>query len=264
MPNSTSIRENQTQGRIGCVLRRITAVFALLTLAACATSQPGAAINDPYEGANRQIHAFNKGLDRAILRPAGQIAAATPVEVTGPITNFADNVGLPNMIVNGLLQGDIGGTATNTIRFVLNTTVGIGGLFDPAGAIGLDEQSTDFGETLAVWGVGEGAYIEMPVFGPSTQRDAVGTVVDLILDPLNAVGTAKQLQYGTATRAADLAIRRGQLFDTIDSVLYESADSYAQTRLVYLQNRRFELGEDQPATEEIDPFAGDLSLEGFE
>ena len=252
-----------TQLPLGWVAR-VIAVLSIVGLGACATSQPGAEINDPYEATNRQIHAFNKGLDRAVLRPAGQIAAATPEEITTPITNFADNVGLPGMVANGLLQADIGGAATNTMRFLINTTVGIGGLFDPAGAIGLAEEATDFGETLAVWGVAEGAYIELPVFGPSTQRDAVGTLVDLVFDPLEQVGTVPQLDYGTATRAADLAITRGRLFDTIDGVLYESADSYAQARLAYLQNRRFDLGEAAPQADTIDPFAGDLSLEGFE
>lgn len=244
--------------RAACVL------ITIAVLTACTAPTPDAAINDPFEGANRNVHAFNKGLDRAILRPAGQVANVVPDEISDRVTNFADNVGLPGMIANGLLQGDIGGSGTNTFRFIINTTVGIAGLFDPAGAIGLAEESTDFGETLHVWGVGEGAYVELPVFGPSTTRDAVGTLVDLVFDPLEGVGTDVQLDYGTATRAADLAITRGAFQDTFDGVLYDSADSYAQARLAYLQNRRFELGQDVPAGETIDPFADDFSLEGFE
>ncbi len=233
-------------------------------VAGCSVGDPTQSVNDPYEQANRSVHAFNKGLDRVILRPAGRVAAATPEEITTPITNFADNAGLPNAIANGLLQADIGGAATNTMRFVVNSTVGVLGLLDPAGAIGLAEEKTDFGETLAVWGVGEGAYIEMPLFGPSTQRDAVGFVVDLVLDPLDHVGTVEQINYGTTARGLDLAITRGRFMDTFDGLLYESADSYSQARLAYLQNRRFELGDTAPAIDEIDPFAGDLSLEGFE
>lgn len=244
--------------RSGCAL------LAIVGLTACAAPQPGAEVNDPFEAQNRAIHSFNKGLDRMALRPAGQVAAALPTEITTPISNFADNVGLPGMVANGILQGDIGGFATNTFRFVINTTVGIGGLFDPAGAIGLEEESTDFGETLAVWGVPEGAYIELPVLGPSTERDTIGTLVDLVFDPLDHVGTVAQLDYGTGARVADLAITRGTFLTTIDGVLYESADSYAQARLAYLQNRRFELGEEAPAATEIDPFSDELSLEGFE
>ena len=243
--------------------RFICVLSAIALLTACTAPTPGAQYNDPFEDNNRAVHAFNKGLDRNILRPAGQVAAVVPEEITIPVVNFADNVGLPGMVANGLLQGDIGGSATNTMRFVINTTIGIGGLFDPAGAIGLTEETTDFGETLAVWGVPEGAFVELPVFGPSTERDAVGTFVDLIFDPLESVGTAKQLDFGTGTRLVGLAVDRGNLMDTFDSVLYESADSYAQARLIYLQNRRFELGETPPAASEIDPFSDDLSLEGF-
>ncbi len=244
--------------KTGCVF------VACAGLSACTTGETGQLINDPYEQTNRQIHAFNKGLDRNLLRPAGQVAAATPEEISGPISNFADNVGLPGAVANGLLQGDIGGAATNTMRFVVNTTVGVGGLLDPAGGIGLTEEKTDFGETLAVWGVGEGAYVEMPVLGPSTQRDAVGFVVDLFLDPLENVGLSTLNDYGTASRGLDLAITRGRFMETIDSVLYDSADSYSQARLAYLQNRRFDLGDTITAAEEIDPFADDLNLEGFE
>jgi phospholipid-binding lipoprotein MlaA len=245
-------------------LRTACVLLAVITLSACAVQQPGTDFNDPFEETNRSIHAFNKGLDRALLRPAGQVSAALPVEITDPVANFATNVGLPSMVANGLLQGDIGGSATNTFRFLLNTTIGIGGLFDPAGAIGLMEETTDFGETLAVWGVPEGAYVELPVFGPSTQRDMVGLVVDLVFDPLDSVGTPPQVDYGPTARVAGTAITRGTFMDTFDGVLYESADSYAQARLAYLQNRRFQLGEEPPAGDEIDPFSDDLSLEGFE
>lgn len=241
-----------------------TALCLTALLGACSPAPIGGSINDPYEATNRAIHGFNKQLDMSILRPAGQVAAAIPVEYTSRVSNFADNVGLPGMVANGLLQGDIGGASTNTMRFLLNTTVGIGGLFDPAGAIGLTEDSTDFGETLAVWGVPEGAYLELPILGPSTERDAAGEIVDIVLDPLGLVGLSMLDEYGTASRIVDIAITRGAFLQTIDSVLYDSADSYAQARLAYLQNRRFELGDDTPVDSEIDPFLDDFSLEGFE
>ena len=130
--------------------------------------------------------------------------------MTGPIVNFSDNVSLPGMVVNNVLQGDIGGTVTNTMRFLLNSTVGVLGLFDPAGAIGITEVKTDFGETLAVWGVGEGPYIELPLLGPSTARDAVGQVVDFALDPLSQVGLQQQIDYGTYARIGEKIIDRGQ------------------------------------------------------
>ena len=229
-------------------------LLGLLVLAGCGVPQPGSDINDPFEQSNRRVHDFNIGVDRAILRPAGQLANKAPEIITGPVVNFSNNVSLPGMVVNNVLQGDIGGTVTNTMRFLLNSTVGVLGLFDPAGAIGITEQKTDFGETLAVWGVGEGPYIELPLLGPSTARDAVGQVVDFALDPLSQVGLQSQIDYGTYARIGEKVIDRGEFGDTLDSILYDSADSYAQARLIYLQNRRYELGE--TATDAyIDPYA---------
>jgi len=229
----------------------VIAATAAISVAAC-TRGPNP--DDPFEATNRQIHEFNKGLDSGVLRQAGGFAASVPDEIRLPVTNFADNVALPGMVLNGLLQGDIGGAATNTLRFVINSTWGLLGIADPAGEIGLPAQDTDFGETLAVWGVPAGAYLELPGLGPSTQRDAVGRLVDLIIDPLDRVGHRAMIEYGTAARIAELMIDRGAFGDTLDSILYDSADSYAQTRLIYLQNRQFDLG--QTADDAyIDPYS---------
>ncbi|MBL4810846.1 MAG: VacJ family lipoprotein [Rhodobacteraceae bacterium] len=218
--------------------------FALLTalalgLSACSVAPPGTEVYDPYEAQNRQIHAFNLALDEAILRDAGAAAAALPPVIRQPVVNFSDNVALPGMVLNGILQADIGGAGTNAMRFVLNTVLGFGGLIDVASEIGLYEDSTDFGETLAVWGVPEGAYQELPFFGPSTERDTFGLIVDMVIDPLGRYGTAEQLRYGGYARVAEQVIDRGVFGDTVDSILYDSADGYAQARLYYLQNRRF-------------------------
>ena len=221
------------------------AIAALTLLAACNPAPPGTDIHDPYEPVNRAVHAVNKAADTAVIRPASLAVMAAPDFVRDPIVNFADNVGLPNAVVNGLLQGNIGSAAQNTLRFVVNSTVGVMGLFDPADAIGLTEIDTDFGETLAVWGLPEGAYIELPGFGPSNERDAIGRLVDFAIDPLDGIGTQEMLDYGTATRVVEQIADRGELGETLDEILYESADSYAQARLIYLQNRRFELGQSQ-------------------
>lgn len=240
--------------------RRVAVLAVILPLAACAAAPVPTGIDDPWEAGNREVHAFNKGLDQALLRPAGRAAAQLPEAVRVPAVNFARNAGLPSAIVNNVLQGDIGGAATNVMRFVLNTTVGVLGLADPAGAIGLHEVDADFGGTLARWGVPEGAYLELPVLGPSTERDAAGRVVDLLLDPLGHLGgdRLEPIRRGHwPAWAAEQVIDRGRFSDTVDSVLYESADSYAQMRLMYLQNRRFELGQGRDDAY-IDPY-GDSS-----
>lgn len=233
------------------------ALCAVAFCAGCSVAPPGTQVHDPYEARNRAIHEFNKDVDRALVRPVAQVAGAAPVELTTPVINFSDNVALPGMVLNGLLQGDVDGAATNAFRFALNTTIGILGLADPAAVLGLEEVETDFGETLAVWGVPEGAYLELPLVGPSTERDAFGRLVDAVIDPLERFGRPEQVAYGRAAWVAEQVIERGRFGDTVDSVLYESADSYVQSRLLYLQNRRFELGDtaagDTPGTF-VDPF----------
>lgn len=236
------------------------ALLTALALSACATTQDVATrsdgINDPYETQNRKIHGFNKGLDKNLVRPVSQAYGVVPVEMRNTVNNFSENLSMPGVAVNSLLQGDLRGTGLATLRFVMNTTIGIGGLFDAASELNIPEHQTDFGETLAVWGSGEGAYIELPVFGPSTQRDTVGLVVDFFTNPLTYStidGDARAVPPVAA--GASVLNDREKFSDTIDSVLYESADSYAQSRSIYLQNRRFELGQDQ--ARDIDPFATD-------
>jgi len=222
----------------------------------------GVSVFDPYEERNRKVHEFNKSVDESLFGGGTGSGSKIPPDIAIPVANFADNVGLPGMVLNGLLQGNIAGAATNTFRFVVNTTVGIGGIADIAGDIGLEEVETDFGETLAVWGVPEGAYLELPILGPSTERALAGRIVDAIIDPIDHVGTYAQREYGTVLKLAGRVVKRSQYSDTIDSVLRESADSYAQQRLIYLQNRRFELGT-TPATDSVDPYE-DLFGEGAE
>jgi len=238
------------------------AFVAAAALSACATSQDPATrtdgINDPYERQNRAIHEFNKDLDTGIVRPLSKGYAVIPVEMRNRVNDFSENLSMPGNAINGLLQGDLRGVGLATTRFVVNTTIGIGGLVDAASELGIPEYDTDFGETLAVWGVGEGAYIELPVFGPSTQRDAVGFVTDFFTNPLTFATLDDDPERYIPPTARGLAALndRDRLSTTIDAILYESADSYAQSRSIFLQNRRFEL--EGTAGNDIDPFENDI------
>nr|WP_257883856.1 VacJ family lipoprotein [Roseobacter insulae] len=236
------------------------ALISALFLSACATTQDVATrtdgINDPYETQNRKVHAFNKGLDKNLIRPVAQGYGVVPVEIRNTVNNFSDNLSMPGVAVNSLLQGDLKGTGLATLRFVVNTTVGLGGLFDAASEFRIPDHETDFGETLAVWGVGEGAYIELPLFGPSTQRATAGLVVDFFTNPLTYSTIDGDDRIIPPTAAGVAALNDRERFgDSIDAVLYDSADSYAQSRQTYLQNRRFELGGN--AGEGVDPYSAD-------
>lgn len=222
-------------------------------LAACGTAVADQGINDPYEQTNRAMHSVNVGLDRALVKPTSKVyGTIVPQPVKTGVANFASNLSLPGDVVNSALQGNGEASVRNTFRFLINSTLGVGGLFDPAKDFGLAQKKTDFGETLYVWGVGEGPYLEFPGLGPSTVRDAVGTAVDFAANPVSIVLPKPESYYATASKVGSKLGDRDRYSETIDSVLYDSADSYAQTRLLYLQNRRFELG--QPASSDGDDF----------
>lgn len=237
-------------------LRRMVLAGALALGAGCAAPPPVQPHLDPDEAQNRQIHAFNRGLDQAFLRPtSGTYGSVVPRPVRQGVANFAGNLDLPGDVLNSILQGRPGPAAENVLRFALNTTVGIGGLFDPARALGIEGRRTDFGETLHVWGLPEGAYQELPFLGPSTDRDTAGALVDLALNPVRLILPGRR---GNLAALAGIGSRLGDRYEfgqTFDSILYESADSYAQARLLYLQNRRFVLGQTGGEDDFIDPYA---------
>ena len=227
------------------LLATVLSVGAAFGLSGCAApSNPTvASSDDPYEAQNRKVHAFNRQLDKEIVRPVSKTyVAVVPPEGQIVVSNFADNLALPSSIVNNLLQGNIQGAGQNTLRFVVNSTLGLAGMFDPSSDFGLIEDSSDFGETLHVWNAPQGAYLELPVLGPSSQRAAVGTVVDFITNPLGNISNSHYRKYSRTAQVAAALGKRSQYGSTIDAVLYDSADSYSQSRLFYLQNRNFTLG----------------------
>lgn len=244
--------------------RGMSIVALAVSLAGCSVPGPGASpdgIHDPYEAQNRKVHAFNRKVDKALFSGDGPGYAETvPIFAQERIASFADTVSLPQTVLNQVLQGRLVRATSNTLRFTLNSTIGVAGLFDVANEWGLPPDETDFGETLAVWGVPEGAYQELPLLGPSTERDTAGAIVDLFTDPVQYVVPKPDRYIGTVAKALDTVGERSR-FDDIVASVYDSADSYAQLRLMYLQNRRHELGEEAPGAADFDPLLVDT--EGF-
>ncbi|AZV79720.1 VacJ family lipoprotein [Parasedimentitalea marina] len=246
-------------------LRQTFLLVALLLTgltAGCAGQSPEARaageVFDPYEGTNRSIHDFNLAVDRSLFRPASNgYVAVVPPEIVTSFGLFAENLSMPGQAVNSLMQGDLPQTGLAVSRFLINTVLGIGGLFDPASDFKMARVNTDFGETLHVWGFGEGAYVELPLYGPSTTRDAVGVVADFFTNPITFARQNPADNIGVYAEIVRRMGDRGNYSATIDSILYESADSYAQARLIYLQSRRFELGGDQDSYDGVfgDPYS---------
>ena len=213
-----------------------------LILSACSPSFKLGNYDDPYENVNRKSHEINKTIDKKFLKPSSQVYSKfLGQKPRNAISNFSENWGLPKDLVNYTLQGDIGNASKTTGQFLINSTIGIAGVFDLSEKFGINARGTDFGETMHRWGVSEGDYVEIIFLGPSTERDAVGKVADLILDPIGFIINPWQSGLRSTANVGNVLGNRAALGSTIDSILYESADSYAQTKLAYLQGRRFRL-----------------------
>jgi phospholipid-binding lipoprotein MlaA len=221
--------------------RPAAALVALLTLllVGCA-SQPNAKKDprDPFEGFNRASYKFNDALDRAVLKPTAKgYKAIAPQFVETGVSNFFSNLGQTTVIVNDLLQAKFKPALNDTGRFLLNTTVGIGGLFDPASKAGLDRNDEDFGQTLGKWGVPSGPYLMVPFFGPSTVRDGFGSGVDVFTDPVHYVERDAWRYSLQGMNLIDARARRLPLEDTLN----QTFDKYGFIRNAYLQQREYQV-----------------------
>lgn len=226
------------------------ALAALFLASGCATTATSVAgyekaREDPWEGFNRDIYSFNEAVDGAILKPAAQgYRDVLPGEVRQGIGNAFDNIDEPLSFVNALLQGKIKRAFRAVDRFAINTTYGFLGTTDRAAELGLPKQPEDFGQTLAVWGVPSGPYLVLPIFGPSTVRDAGGLVLNNTANPWgyyadNELNLPFEAQAGM--RVVEVIDLRAGLLDTADTVLENALDPYATQRSAYLQARLAEI-----------------------
>jgi phospholipid-binding lipoprotein MlaA len=235
--------------------------LALLALSGCASAPPTKPdARDPFERINRSTFAFNQSLDKAVIRPVLRgYRKITPRVVRTGISNFFANAEYPVVIVNDLLQGKFGPATNDAGRFLLNTTLGIGGLLDPASNAGLDRNNEDFGQTLGHWGVGPGPYVMMPFLGPYTLRDGFGGIADNFAEPRQYLDDrqTRWLLWG----ASQLNRRAG--LTEAEAILDRSGDPYAFVRSAYLQRRQYLVtdgaGSDEPPVDE-DPALEDPEL----
>ncbi|MBA23763.1 MAG: VacJ lipoprotein [Rhodobacteraceae bacterium] len=233
-------------------MRNFLLILNFVVLSACRVPLEDG-ISDPFEASNRQAHEINKSIDKNIIRPMALVYGdITPIKLQSVANNMSMNFSLPRYSMNYILQGELMNASRSSMKFLVNSTLGVGGIYDFSSQLGLTSEKTDFGETMAKWGFREGPYLEILVLGPSNQRDGIGKLVDLVLDPVSLIGVGAK-SAATATSVAFGLSARSQFSESIDSILYESADSYAQSRLFFLQNRRYELGTNK--TEHyIDPY----------
>jgi phospholipid-binding lipoprotein MlaA len=222
-----------------CLKKLRAAAVSLLALAllGCATVPPAArSPRDPWQRVNRGVYKFNDAFDRAVARPVARgYVKVLPNTLRTGIGNFFDNVTYPAVIVNALLQGQLEPFARDTGRFVVNTTFGIGGLFDPATRMGLPYEDRDFGQTFGKWGVPSGPFVVLPFLGPSDVRDALGRIPESYAEPWPYMQNP-YWEYGTLL--LNEVRERADLLPLTDQAA-KTFDPYAFERNAYLQNRDF-------------------------
>ncbi|WP_028920445.1 MlaA family lipoprotein [Pseudoxanthomonas suwonensis] len=197
---------------------------------------------DPWEPMNRRIHAFNNVVDRAVARPiARAYVTVVPQPVRLGVTNFFDNLSSPLTMVNQVLQGRPRDAVQTFGRFLVNSTLGIGGIFDPASDLKMKRRSEDFGQTLGIWGWRSSRYVELPFFGPRTLRDVVGLAGDA---PLSVVQRIEEDKVRIALQGAQLVDTRAQLL-AVDALRDAAPDEYAITRDAWIKRRTFKIESDR-------------------
>jgi phospholipid-binding lipoprotein MlaA len=212
-------------------MNKIFIIITLIFTAAIYSNE----VNDPFENINRKTFEFNENLDEKILKPTAKFYSKFPPRIKNGITNFFNNLEEVDTCVNQLLQGKPKKSANDLTRFLINSTVGLGGFIDVASKMGLERHEEDFGQTLAVWGVGEGPYIMLPALGPSTLRDTFSKPVSSFL---SVTFHMTETDVNIALKSIDAIETRERLLD-VESLL--SGDKYAFVKDAYIQSIQYEV-----------------------
>jgi phospholipid-binding lipoprotein MlaA len=242
--------------------RAILGVVLAAALTGCVTLPPNSkpAPQDPWESWNRGVYKVNDKLDRAVAKPlARTYVRFTPQLIRTGVSNFFDNLSMPTVLLNDALQGKFVASFSDLGRFLMNSTFGLAGLFDPASRLGIDHNNEDFGQTLGKWGVHAGPYIELPLLGPSDLRDGPSRLVDAYTNPQQYIHNSgvKWGLYGV--RLVDERAALLSLDDTLKTVF----DPYAFIRDAYLQRRAYLVSDGKVTDEEplVDPGADDATAD---
>ena len=213
-------------------------------------------VKDCFESINRGIFAFNQGLDKAVFKPLAKGYRKLPQPVRSGTSNVISNLGNVVTIPNNILQGQVKDASMNSLRLIINSTLGIAGIFDVASYYGIEKRDKeDYGQTLGTWGVGDGCYFVLPVLGPSTVRDSIGSLVNVMGgDAWYNVTVANDTQYfneadyylSRVTSGVDFRAKNLESFDSLEKT---SIDLYASIRSLYLQDRQRKIQNIDQATE---------------
>ena len=232
--------------------RHLAIVLAALLASGCVSVPPEKRVaHDPWEGANRTLYKVNDAVDKVSLRPVARAYnKVLPEPVRQGVTNFTANLYVPRSSINSFLQGKPRDGVSEIFRFLINSTAGIGGIFDIATRNGLEAKNEDFGQTAAVWGIPQGPYVMLPFLGPRTLTDTILLPLDFGSNPLYYYEVSSYRDPITVLRIVNL---RSRLL-SLEDMLADSADPYITVRESYLQNREFEIYDGDPPSDEDDMF----------
>jgi phospholipid-binding lipoprotein MlaA len=230
----------------------VLCVFVLTSLAGgCASSNTKATSdpsqNDPYESFNRRMFEFSDRLDRNVMLPVAKgYVKVVPEPARDGVHNILDNLNEPITLANDILQGEPKHAIQSVGRMIVNTSIGLGGLVDVATPMGIPPHEEDFGITLALWGVDEGPYLFLPLFGPSNPRDLGGRLVDIGFDPMTYIGFDGKDYFSGSRQLAAIVDERSRNIDTLDELRKSSVDLYATLRSLYRQHRNSQIRGGKP------------------
>ena len=236
---------------------KVLLATVLMSSAVCAQGFSEKEPYDPIESINRKTHEFNKGIDRYAIRPTSNIYGSyVPELIRIPISNFRGNLNEPRRFINHIFQRDLSGAGTDLTRFLINSTLGIGGLIDVASMWNISPRSTGFDETFGSINIPQGAYVELPLFGPSSTRGTVGLITDYALNPSKPITAGIDGMVMLGVEVANIFQKRYEFAPMIDTTLYNSADSYSATRNVFFQTKQ-EFNIDDEEADVFDPYSED-------
>ena len=241
------------------ILTTLLTLMLIQSLVAQKATSDDGDVKDCFESLNRATFAFNMGLDKAIFKPVSKGYRMLPSQIRTGTSNALNNLSNLITVPNNILQGDFRSAANNSVRFIINPTIGIVGIFDPANSIGFEKSDKeDFGQSLGVMGVGEGCYLVLPVLGPSTVRDTVGSLVSIsggdawynitVKNDTNYVNES-DYYFSKGLSGVDFRAKNLEAFDAMEK---SSIDLYATVRSLYLQDRKKKINNSNDKTEAME------------
>ncbi len=235
----------------------MVAVVAAILTSGCAALPPGGPqdINDPFEPVNRLTFDTTLAVDKGVFRPTAiAYRRIVPEPLRDSVRNFLNNLDSPIILANDVLQGETNRAGITLIRAGVNTTFGLGGLLDVASRWGYMRHYEDFGQTLAVWGVGEGPYLFVPLLGPGNPRDVIGWIADLAFDPFTYLQWPHKFEWQAGKWGIDYVDLRARNIETLDDLEKTSLDLYASLRSLYRQSRNNEIRNGAPEVQDLPDF----------